>query len=931
MRIPLLVVLFVLLTPAFAQKSTSATTLPVYVKNGKLRNGLSYMIMHNETPKNRAELRLVVRSGSLNEDDDQQGLAHFVEHMCFNGTRNFSKTSLVDFLESTGTRFGPDLNAYTSFDETVYILQVRTDTPALLEKGLLILEDWAGHVTFEPEEIDKERGVILSEWRTRTGGSERINKRTFPVIYTGSRYPERFPIGKTDIIQNAPYEAFTRYYIDWYRPDLMTVIVVGDVDVSQVERLIRRRFSRLKKVRRPRPHYSREVPLSPGARVISASDPEIQNTYLTYRFMNPAIDYFATDGIEQSFLVGITNELIGSRLRDFISQPLSKAINAGAFIGNSLGTSSAMTISVVPKEQQWYQASSQIFNLVKTAADHLANEAELEHIKRIYRQRLESAAKVRQKTPSSEWIGNMVSHALGRSPFLDPEDRLRHFDHWAQTLTADKIQQLIAQYLSSATWSAVAVAPESQKNHLPNDGQLMSSVYYFLSAKTYPYIFTPPAPKLNATAAQYPDEAITVIPENKAGYRGFSLSNGMEFHNRTVPEEKDRIIVDGFLFGGNSPFPDSLLPAANYLMQTVFESGVGSHDITELRKLLAGKRVNIYPYLSNYYHGINGFCSPDELETAFQLIRLYLTDPRIEQEALDRVKTREINLLKGLFNNPDSYFGRELNRILYDNNPRATTTTVEQVENISLTNQKYLWNALFGAPAHIRWILTGDVDEEKVKKLAVKYLSDIQNQSPPVELVDRNLRISAKDSIYELQKGENPRSQVRLIYYGKLNTPEDEFHIKAAVEVLKIKLREELREEKSGVYGVSVFYNINSPFNDEYTIVIAFNTEPTRRRELTQAAINVLAQNAQNVDSETLRKIQELLRQDIEKGKSTAQYWHNLMQGTIKFSKPESSADIDYLRTQIDNLTKENVSLWIMRYAGGRPVTLVLDPEAMTQ
>lgn len=931
MRISLLALVWIWCTAALAQKSKNVPELPQYITKGKLRNGLTYMIMENKKPEKRAELRLVVRSGSLNEDDDQQGLAHFVEHMCFNGTRNFSKTSLVDFLESTGTRFGPDLNAYTSFDETVYILQVRTDTADLLQKGLLILEDWAGHVTFEPEEIDKERGVILSEWRTRTGGSERVSKITFPVIFKGSRYPDRFPIGQTDIIQNAPYEAFTRYYRDWYRPDLMTVIVVGDVNARQVEKIIRRRFSKLKRVRRPRQHYSREVPLTPGARVVTASDPEIQSYSLSFRFLNPQIDYFAEGGVEQNFLVGLTNVLMATRIQDFLINSQSKVINASSFIGNTLGTASALTFSIIPKNQKWYEASAQIFNILKTAADHPATDAELEHIKRIYRQRIESAARIREKTPSADWISNLVSHSLRQAPFIDPQDRLGRFDTWAQTLTAESIRKLIAHYLYSPTWAATAVASESDKTLLPNDGQLSSAVYYLLSNQTYPYIFTPPAPRLQTSTAVHLDETATAIPVNKAGYSGFALANGMEFYIRRVPEEKDRIIIDGFLFGGNSSFPDSLLPSANYLMQTVFESGVGAHDITELRKLLAGKRVNIFPYLSNYYHGINGFCSPDELETAFQLARLYLTETRMEDEALSRVKTREINLLKGLFNNPDSYFGRELNRILYNNNPRATTTTVEQVENITLSNQKQLWNTLFGAPARLRWIFTGDVDEERVKTLAIKYLSDIQNTSAPVELIDRNLRISARDTLYVLQKGENPRSQVRLIYHGKLPSPEDEFQLKAAVEVLKIKLREELREEKSGVYGVSVFYNINSPFNDEFTIVIAFNTEPARRTELTNAAKQVLSENAQQVDAETLRKVQQLLLQDIEKGRATAQYWHTLMQGYIKFSKPEKSIDIDHQRALIDQLTADQVSLWIMRYAGGRPIVLALDPEVSAQ
>lgn len=927
MRFSLFALLWVFVSVLHAQKQKNPIELPPYVKSGKLRNGLTYMIMQNKTPEKRAELRLVVRSGSLNEDDDQQGLAHFVEHMCFNGTRNFSKTSLVDFLESTGTRFGPDLNAYTSFDETVYLLQVRTDSAGLLEKGLLILEEWAGYVSFEPEEIDKERGVILSEWRTRTGGNERISKITFPVVFKGSRYPDRFPIGKTDIIQTAPYEALTRYYRDWYRPDLMTVLVVGDVDVQNVEKIIRRRFSKLKRTRRPRPHYSQEVPLTPGARVITASDPEVQSYTLSFRFMRPEINNFADGGVEQNFLIGIANVLMSTRIQDFLANTQSKTINANAFIGNTLGTASALTFSVLPKNQQWYEASAQIFNIIKTAADHPANDAELEHIKRIYRQRLESAARIREKTPSSEWIASLVNHTLRKSPFLDPEERLKRYDTWVQSLSAETVQKLIAHYLYSETWAATAVAPESDKSRLPNEAQLMSAVYFFLSDKTYPYIFTPPAPKLQATSAAYPDETISVIPENKAGYKGFTLSNGMEFYIRRVPEDKDRIIIDGFLFGGNSSFADSLLPAANYLMQTVFESGVGQHDITELRKLLAGKRVNIYPYLSNYYHGINGFCSPDELETAFQLARLYLTETRIDDEALGRVKTREINLLKGLYNNPDTYFGRELNRILYNNNPRATTPTVEQVENISLASQRQLWQALFAAPARLRWIITGDVDEEKVKSLAIKYLSDLQNKAAPVELVDRNLRISARDTLYELRKGENPRSQVRLIYHGKLADPADEFHLRATVEVLKIKLREELREEKSGVYGVSVFYNVNSPFNDEYTIVIAFNTDPSRRKELTLAAREVLAKNAQQVDVETLRKVQELLRQDIEKGRSTAQFWHTLMQGFVKFSKPESTADIAHQRALIDSLTPDQVSLWIMRYAGGRPITLALDPE----
>lgn len=913
----------------YGQSTQSTGQLPDFVRSGKLRNGLSYMIMENKTPENRAELRLVVRSGSLNEDDDQQGLAHFVEHMCFNGTRNFSKTSLVDFLENTGTRFGPDLNAYTSFDETVYILQVRTDSADLLWKGLLILEDWAGYVTFEPEEIDKERGVVLSEWRTRTGGSERISKITFPVIFKGSRYPERFPIGKTDIIQNAPYEAFKRYYRDWYRPDLITVIAVGDFDAALVERHIRKRFSKLKRVKNPRTHASREIPLDAGARVVSASDPEIQNFSLNIRFMAPEIDYFAPDGLEKSFLIGITNDLLNARIREFLTTSQSKLLNASAFVGNSLGNSSALTLSLLPKDRQWYEACQQLFNLVKVAGDHLPSKEELDFVIQAYRRRLESEVRVKDKTPSSQWTSRLVAHAVGRSPFLDPEARLDYFDRWASSLTPEMMSELIKYYLNSSTWAASAISSESEKLYLPNEPQLAAAVYYFQSKKTYPYVFSAPAPRLQVSEAEIKDESTEQIPENAAGYRGFALSNGMQFYIRKVSEDKDRILIDGFLFGGNSPFPDSLLPAANYLMQTVYESGVGTHDITELRKILAGRRINVFPYLSNYYHGINGFSSPEELETAFQLIRLYLTEPRIEEEALSRVKAREVNLLKGLFNNPDAFFGRELNRILYNSNPRAVTPTVSQVEKITLNQQKDIWKQLFSAPAQMRWIFTGDVDEEKVKELAIRYLSDIQNKANTLEVIDRNLRINVSDSLYALKKGENPRSQVRMVFYGRVNDPEQEWQIKAATEVLGIKLREELREEKGGVYGVSVFYNLNSPFNDEYTAVIAFNTEPARKEELIKATRQVVAAHAQKVDQETLQKIKELLRQDVAKGQSQAIYWHGLMQGVVKFSKPDFTADTEAYLNFVNTLTADELSLWIMRYLGMRPVVVVMDPEVV--
>lgn len=901
--------------------------LPEYIKAGKLRNGLSYMIMENKTPPNRAELRLVVRSGSLNEDDDQQGIAHFVEHMCFNGTKNFSKTSLVDFLEKTGTRFGPDLNAYTSFDETVYILQVRTDSIDLLWKGLLILEEWARNVTFDPEEIDKERGVILSEWRTRTGGGERINKLTYPVIYRGSRYPERFPIGKTEIIQNAPYEAFVRYYRDWYRPDLFTVIAVGDFDSKLVEQRIRKRFSKLKRPKKPRPHASKLVPLDPGARVVCASDPEIQNFSLSFRFMAPQIDYFAQDGLDRNFLVAITNELLNGRIREYLTTPQSKLLNANVFLGNSLGTSSALTMSLLPKDRQWYEAAQQLFTLVKSASDHHPSEDELDFVKQAYRRQLESDVRVKDKTPSSQWTTRLVSHALQRSPFLDPETKLAEYDRWASSLTPEMVSEQIKFYLNSKTWAATAISSDADKQHLPNEPQLAAAVYHFLSQKTFPYVFVPPAPKLQVSEAAFPDESIEQIPENTAGYRGFALSNGMQFYIRKVPEEKDRILIDGFLFGGNSPFPDSLLPAANYLMQTAYESGVGPHDITELRKILAGKRINVFPYLSNYYHGINGFSTPEELETAFQLIRLYLTEPRFDEEALSRVKAREVNLLKGLFNNPDAFFGRELNKILYNSNPRAVTATVEQVEKITLDEQKKIWNQLFSAPGQMKWIFTGDVDEDKVKLLAIRYLSDIQNKSNPLELVDRNLRIHVSDSLYLLKKGENPRSQVRMVYYGQVNDPIQEWQLKAAIEVLKIKLREELREEKGGVYGVSVFYNLNSPFNDEYTVVIAFNAEPDRKQELISAAREVIAAQAQKVDQETLQKVKELLRQDVAKGQSQAIYWHGLMQGIVKFSKPDFTADSSTFLGFVNALTPEELSLWIMRYMGINPVLVIMDPE----
>ncbi len=439
------------------------------VRMGVLDNGLKYYIQKNGKPENRAELRLAVNAGSMQEDDDQQGLAHFLEHMCFNGTENFKKSELVDFLESVGTKFGPDLNAYTSFDETVYMLQVRTDDQEIFDKGMLILEDWAGRVSFEGEEIDKERGVVIGEWRSGLGAQERMRNKWFPVLFNGSRYENRLPIGKPEIIENAPYSAFTRFYKDWYRPNLMSVVVVGDVDVDAVEAQIKKGFGSLTNPSNPRKRKSYDIPAHDDTKVAIVQDKEASSTQVQIIYKHDPMKVKNQADYRQQIVHSLYNRMMGSRF-----QELSQSANPPFLYGFSSYTSFVRATDAYygaagVKPDGVEQGLEALLVENKRVQEHGFTATELERTKKAILNNVEKNFKEADKTDSRRLAMKYVSTFLEGTPMASPKQTLDLYEKFLPTITLAEVNALAKQWIRDENRVVIITGQEKEGITKPSE------------------------------------------------------------------------------------------------------------------------------------------------------------------------------------------------------------------------------------------------------------------------------------------------------------------------------------------------------------------------------------------------------------------------------------------------------------------------------
>ncbi len=880
------------------------------VRMGKLDNGLVYYIQKNEKPEDRAELRLAVRVGSINEDDDQLGLAHFVEHMAFNGTTHFEKSELVDYLQSVGTRFGPDLNAYTSFDETVYMLQVRTDSLALFDKGMLVLEDWAQGVTFEDEEIDKERGVVESELRSGLSADERMRNEYLPVIFYNSKYANRLPIGTREIINNAPYDALKRFYRDWYRPDLMALVVVGDIDVEAVEEDILERFSKLKNPENPRQREQYGFPDHDQTLVAITKDKEASFTTARVMYKHPHQKTTNIGEYRQSLVRSLYNRMLNNRLDELRQSANPPFIYGYSGYGRQVGSLDSYTAFVSTGEGQVMQGLQAVLQENKRALAHGFTSSELDRTRIEMISEAETAAKEEDKTQSASLSMRYVYHFLNDNPVPSPTQRLELSKALLPTIQLEEVNALTKQWITEGENRVIVITgPDKEEVPLPTEADILKLIEEVDAADVEPYEDA----VADVPLLEHVPPMGSVVNQNEIpsiGVTELELSNGIKVVLKPTDFQNDEISFTSFSPGGHSIYPDEDYQSASIASAIINQSGIADFDLIQLQKMMAGKQVNVSPYIGELEEGLQGFSTIKDVETMFQLIHLYFTAPRKDEEAFQSIINRQKQILQNLMVNPNFYYRDKVTKIKYGDHIRRGIPTVEDLDKINLDKVFEVYQDRFADPSDFTFIIVGNFTIESITPFITKYLASIPATHRKETWKDVNANIAEGKHVERFSFGEAPKSQVQLSWHGEFDWDDrkSRYELTSLMEALRNRLRESMREDQGGVYGVSVSGSASKRPKEGFGVTISFNAEPDEVDTLISIAHRDLKDMMTDGPTDKdLTKIKELHRQQRIKNLKENNFWSNSLRRYYSYKLDPELIQMEAYEKLIDALSKEDI------------------------
>jgi zinc protease len=901
------------------------------VKIGKLANGLTYYIRKNIKPEKKVELRLAVNAGSILEDDDQQGLAHFTEHMAFNGSKNFKKNDIVSFLQSIGVEFGADLNAYTSFDETVYILPIPTEKKDNVEKGFQILEDWASTVAFENGEIDKERGVVLEESRLGKGAEDRMSKITYPKIFEGSKYANRLPIGKDDILKNFKYDAIKRFYKDWYRPDLMAVVVVGDIDPTEAELLVKKHFEKLKNPSKEKPREYADVPARKKSEGVVATDKEATNPILQIYYSNKKVKEETTIGDYRNYLVRrLFTSILGQRLQELTQKSDPPFVFGGSsvsgFVRGYEGYSSFALVSKGGPEP----AINAIVQENERARKYGFTAPELERTKKMMMKSIERSYNERDKTESANLVDEYVRNFLEKETMPGIEAEYNLHQEFMDGITLEEVNQFIAKTIPPVTDSKLIVytGPAQTDFKVPTNDELVAMLDNAAKADVKPF-------EEKAIASSLMDKTptpgkITSEKENKdLGFTDITLSNGVQVILKATDFKNDQVVMAASRFGGQYLYDPKERFNAEFASTIVTQMGVGQFSPVDLRKVLAGKNASVSPRIGTISESVNGQCSAVDLETMLQLTYLYFTQPRQDTELFTSFVTKQQSMYQNMISDPQFTFQDSIFKILYKDQPWAPK--LPKAENFAKINQQRaleIYKERFGNASGFTFVLVGKFDMNTIKPLLETYLGSLPSNGKTSTFKDVGLRPAKGPLKKEVKKGSEPKSFIRLVWNGEAPYSDDEqFKVQALTELMNIKIIETLREDLSGIYGGGMGGSLNkNPYNN-FSIAISLPCGPENVDKLIAAALGEIDKVKKSGPSEAdLNKVKETWKQQYLVNIKENNFWaRQLLQSLELGSNP---AGILSYEKRVDALTSKDVKDAANKYLDMKNfIQIVLNPE----
>lgn len=814
------------------------------IRKGILPNGMTYYIRHNAQTKGVADFYIAQKVGSILEEKRQRGLAHFLEHMAFNGTKHFPGNTLqpgiVAWCESVGIKFGANLNAYTSVDQTVYNISAAPVTrEGVIDSCLLILNDWSHELLLTDKEIDKERGVIEEEWRTRRSGMamQRLSEQAMPIIYAGTKYSDCMPIGNIDIVRTFPYNDLRDYYSKWYRPDLQAIIVVGDINEDKIEEKIKKLFAKIPLPQNPahRIYY----PIGNNEKMIlyTATDkeqPTVNFTLYMKRDVTPKQERNTIQNYADDYKTNILRMAINDRLEELSRTKNAPFISASVRSGNFFlaSTKDAFELSGVLKEGKVIEAIQLLVGEVERAR---ANGITIDELKRGKAEMLsyaENDYNDRSNRRNGEFVEQCVQNFLEETPIIEPEKELEIVRKLDKTVTIDDVNALAKTIITNQNQVVTMFGPDKNTFKMPTNSSIENAILKAQKQHYTPY----------KTQNTLTERLITKLPKPgsiisertyKYGYTEFTLSNGLKVYVRPTNFEPDEVNLKLFSLGGKNIYPDSEMPNLTYLMAGATIGGVAQYNDLTLEKMLAGKTATVTPFIDNDTRGMAGTSNVKDTKTLLELVYLYFTQPRKDPQAFKNLMEQQQEFLTNAHVNPMLAYNDTLHKVAYATN-RMASMDKEQLKRVNYNRIMHIYKELFANAANFKLILTGNIDINTLKPLLCQYIATLpsNNTKETIGTYEPKLVDGKKTYIFH-KKQTTPTAITTIVIKGKMEyNNRNELLMDAIGQLLRIVYTEKVREDKGGTYSVQASGNLQHHPNDEALLRIAFQTDPQKYNDL---------------------------------------------------------------------------------------------------
>ena len=928
------------------KKSDLSAQVPLdkKIRYGKLDNGFTYYVRNNKKPENMIQFRLVSNAGSIMERDDQQGLAHFCEHMAFNGIKGYPHNEMISKLQEHGVEFGRDINAYTSFDQTVYYVNMPADDPEMVKMGIEILDGWAGNILFDPEEIESERGVIHEEWRGNTGHGDRLRKKTWPIMLKGSLYADRLPIGKEEVIMNFKRQSIVDFFNDWYRPDLQAIVIVGDMDNYEydgkkgavaMEQKVKDVFSThqfLGKEKLPRLSY--QIPDNKEPLIAIATDKEATSTTLEI-FWKHKKGVNGTIGAYRQMLVrSLIGMMINERFRDITEKPTAPMMYANGGYSGFLGREiDVFEVGAAPKENRIEETTQLLLQLVKQIDDHGFLQAELDRQKEDLLSTYTKLAKEENKTQSNSLADEYTNHYLDNDPCPGIRQEWKYAKEFIPEITLEECNALVKTWITDENIVFYLTAPEKEGFKVPTEAEALKIIKGMKDIKTEPWVDNFKDEPLFSEEVK--DATANITKTNSVlDYTEYTCPNGVRFIVKKTDYKADEILISSFSLGGTSLYSDAEAYQAQNAANFVDAGGIANFSATQLSKKLKGMNLSISPYINDETQGFSGNCSPKDLETTLKLINLYYTAPRKDQESYERNIENTVNQIKFYTENPQVAFIQTYYKTAFPNDKRRIIIPTEaQVRSLNLDRMYEIYKERFADASTQTFFFVGNVSDEDVKLIA-KYLNHlpVNGKQKGENFINRNPKFA--EGIQHAETVKGIEKQGMLLMTGQVNVnvneldPQTRIAIQQLGDALGMTTLEIIREKNGDAYSPSAGCDYEISPEGQISWQFYIGCDPEKAQKIEKDCIKILKQYIKKgCDQKTLSKVQEQMIVNRGKAKQNNSFWLGQINGSYRYNESRDFVANDYDR-MVKSVTPKDIKAIAKKYINLKNyVAVTLRPE----